>query len=95
LIIIVCVCACAHVQGVTQENFVTLSLPVADFMKARHKEGALSCLREATLGQVTEVVARTGLHRVFVVDAAHKPISVVTLTDILRLVSPHLPVHFS
>jgi hypothetical protein len=49
-------------QGVTQENFITLGLPVADFLKVRHKEGALSCVREATLGQLVEVVARTGLH---------------------------------
>jgi CBS-domain-containing membrane protein len=82
-------------QGVTQENFITLGLPVADFLKVRHKEGALSCVREATLGQLVEVVARTGLHRVFVIDAAsQKPISVVTLTDVLRLVSPHLPTRY-
>jgi CBS domain-containing protein len=83
----------SDLKGVTQENFITLGLPVADFLKVRHKEGALSCVREATLGQVVEVVARTGLHRVFVIDAAQKPISVVTLTDILRLVSQHLPTH--
>jgi CBS-domain-containing membrane protein len=82
----------SDLKGVTQENFVTLTMSVADFIRARHKGGALSCYKEATLRQVTDVIARTGLHRVFVVDAANKPISVVSLTDILQVISKHLPV---
>lgn len=85
----------SDLKGVTQENFITLGMPVADFLKARHKEGALSCFREATLGQVVDVIARTGVHRVFAVDAANKPIGLVSLTDILRLISEHLPVFYT
>ena len=51
--------------------------------------------REATLGQVVGVISRTGVHRVFVVDAGNKPIGLVSLTDILRLISEHLPVLYT
>jgi CBS domain-containing protein len=41
----------------------------------------------STLEQVMEVLAAKGLHRVYVVDAAKKPLSIITLTDVLRLVT--------
>jgi len=40
-----------------------------------------------TLEEVLEILAIKGLHRVYVVDAAKKPISIITLTDVLRLVT--------
>jgi len=82
----------SDLKGITKEKFIPLVIPVEDFLKARHKPGALSCFMHTTLGQVTQVIATTGLHRVFVVDESKKVISVVSLTDILRTLSPHLVV---
>lgn len=40
-----------------------------------------------TLEQLLDVIVARGLHRVYVVDAAGAPVSIVTLTDILRIVT--------
>lgn len=37
--------------------------------------------------QVLNALATKGLHRVYIVDAAGAPVSIVTLTDFLRLVT--------
>mgnify|MGYP001810235750 CR=1 FL=1 len=34
-----------------------------------------------------ELLAVKGLHRVYVTDAAGKPVSIITLTDVLRLIT--------
>lgn len=41
----------------------------------------------STLEAVLEALAVKGLHRVYVVDAEQKPLSIITLTDVLRLVT--------
>jgi CBS domain-containing protein len=41
----------------------------------------------STLEQVMEILAVKGLHRVYVVDGAKKALSIITLTDVLRLVT--------
>jgi CBS domain-containing protein len=41
----------------------------------------------STLEQVMEILAVKGLHRVYVVDGSKKAISIITLTDVLRLVT--------
>lgn len=47
----------------------------------------ISVTGASTFEQVLEVLAVKGLHRVYVVDAANKPISIITLTDVLRLIT--------
>jgi CBS domain-containing protein len=42
---------------------------------------------ESTLEAVLEALAVKGLHRVYVVDGEEKPLSIITLTDVLRLVT--------
>lgn len=41
----------------------------------------------STLEQVIEILAVKGLHRVYVVDGSKKAVSIITLTDVLRLVT--------
>lgn len=40
-----------------------------------------------TFENVLELLAVKGLHRVYVVDAAGNPVSIITLTDVLRLIT--------
>ncbi len=49
--------------------------------------GLLCCKPESTFAEVLEMVALERVHRAYVVDEAGKPVGVVTLTDMLQLVS--------
>jgi hypothetical protein len=51
------------------------------------KAGLLSCGAGATVSEVFRMVASERVHRVYVVDEAGRPVGVVTLTDLLELVS--------
>lgn len=66
-----------HTQAATSGNWTALlaAAPV------------IAVTSSSTLEQVIEVLAVKGLHRVYVVDAAKKPLSIITLTDVLRLVT--------
>lgn len=48
---------------------------------------ALSVTLSSTFESVLEFLAVKGLHRVYVVDGQGKPASIITLTDVLRLVT--------
>ena len=52
----------------------------------RKNERFPSChvYEDATVGHVVGLLAKTGYHRVFVVDAEKKPIGVVSFADVLR-----------
>jgi CBS-domain-containing membrane protein len=45
----------------------------------------------STFESVLEALAVKGLHRVYVVDGEHKPLSIITLTDVLRLITKPWP----
>lgn len=47
----------------------------------------VSVTRGSTLADVFEILAVRGLHRVYVVDGDGSPVSIITLTDLLRLVT--------
>ncbi len=49
--------------------------------------GLLCCSPESTFAEVLQLVASERVHRAYVVDQAGRPVGVVTLTDILHLVS--------
>jgi CBS domain-containing protein len=48
---------------------------------------AISVTGASTFEAVLELLAVKGLHRVYVTDAAGKPVSIITLTDVLRLIT--------
>jgi hypothetical protein len=48
---------------------------------------AISVTGASTFEAVLELLAIKGLHRVYVTDAAGKPMSIITLTDVLRLIT--------
>lgn len=49
--------------------------------------GLLCCKPESTFAEVLEMVALERVHRAYVVDEGCRPVGVVTLTDMLQLVS--------
>ncbi len=54
----------------------------------------LSLKPSSTFGQLLETMATQGLHRLYITDDEGKPVSIVTLTDVLReIVKPEPPAH--
>jgi len=50
------------------------------------------CTQDTTLGSVISTLATTNVHRVWVVDAQHKPVSVVSITNVCEFLSQFLSV---
>jgi CBS domain-containing protein len=76
------------------EAFASLLLGVDDFLRVARGPatprgtGAVVVVTAATTFlQVLESLTPKHLHRVYVVDADHKPVSIITLTDVLRCVA--------
>lgn len=73
--------------GVTEENWIDLSISVGEFVYSKVRLGsAIFCKPEHTLRQMLQIAVTGKVHRVFVVDEEIKPIGVVTFTDALRAV---------
>jgi len=71
-------------KGVTEQNFFRLEAQLHQiFMAATQKKPPVTCSRSTTLGEVINIVEKTGVHRVFVVDENNVPTGVVTLTGIM------------
>lgn len=73
---------------------LSLDAPIQDYLakirqrdidEARHPSCSVSI--GATISHVIGLLSATGYHRVFVVDAAGRPVGVVSITDILRFAS--------
>lgn len=47
----------------------------------------VSVTASSTFGNVVELLAVKGLHRVYVVNSDGTPVSIITLTDVLRLIT--------
>jgi CBS domain-containing protein len=79
----------SDLRGVTPDTVHLLREPVEVFL-ARVEESdptrpknLVTCFPDATLLEVMELVLRSHVHRVWVVDQQHRPIGLITLTDIL------------
>lgn len=79
-------------------KFRSLLLPVMDFVRAvRQEEGRIfknflvHCSPDTSLAEVIRRLAKELVHRVFVVNDAMKPVGVVSITDISRIVSGEKP----
>ena len=69
----------------------TLLLPIARFLDEVRKDSAVEapvvcCLPDDTLAHAMSSIATTNVHRVYVVDAAKRPLRVITLTDVMRYI---------
>lgn len=76
------------------EAFASLLLGVDDFLRQargpatpRGTGAVVTVTAKTTFLQVLESLTPKHLHRVYVVDADNKPVSIITLTDVLRIVA--------
>jgi len=78
------------VKGITYETFWKLELPIKDYLSERRRLPLVVCGPEDTIGEVVRLLAEKRVHRVYVIDDIGKPINVVTLTSIMKVLSPPL-----
>jgi len=77
--------------GYDDKLFQRLYMPVGEFLELalesnpKKPKTPIVISPQDTLAQVLDVLAKTGLHRLYIVDEARKPIGIVSLTDIIRL----------
>jgi CBS-domain-containing membrane protein len=83
-------CGCfsaSDLRGITVESFRRFDTTVLEFVqdvvKTQAERVPVSCSPETTVGKVTELMTREGVHRVFVVDSQRHPWWVVSMTDIV------------
>jgi CBS domain-containing protein len=75
----------SDLKGVSLASFYKLEIPIHEaFLYSTSKLPPVTCDPKHTLGEVIEIIERTGVHRVFVVDSENRPINVITLTDIIK-----------
>jgi len=85
----------SDLKGMTQETFMDLGLSVREFLRRANKWGrTVACTMNTPLGEAIDTLDRLSIHRLFVVDASNKPISVVSLTDIMRIAGDLLPIRY-
>lgn len=81
---------CRAVQLISETSIRAINRPIHDFLI---KAGAnlpgrelLTCEESTTYVQVLKALVESGEHRVWVVDEHHKPIGVVSLTDLCAVI---------
>lgn len=80
----------SDLKGLHRNTIPDLLLPASEYLadrklKALKEKSGVSCLLTDSLESVMEKVVTYGIHRVFIVDADNKPIGVVSLSDIIRI----------
>lgn len=81
----------SDLRGLYQEHLPHFLHTVADFLK-QHSPHSLNVKTAAptqSLQELVDIFVTSKLHRLWIVDAHGKPVGVITLTDILRLVTMH------
>lgn len=81
----------SDLKSVTSESFRTLAMSTSQFAEkhssASQTPKAIMVTPEGTFGDVINLVTHAKTHRVWVVDANHKPIGVISLTDVCRVIT--------
>jgi len=76
--------------GYDEQLFQRLYMPVGQFLQLALESnpakprGVVTVQKRHTLGEVAALLAKTGLHRIYVDDGEQRPIGIVSLTDILK-----------
>lgn len=82
----------SDLKAVTSESFRALQMATLNFAQQHSYAGAqipkaVMVTPESTFGDVINLVNHARTHRVWVVDTTHKPIGVISLTDICRVIT--------
>jgi len=75
----------SDLKGITKDNFYKLSVPIHVMFSLVDKLPAITVSPTTTLNDILGILTSTGVHRLFVIDEQKKPISIITLTDILQI----------
>jgi len=76
----------SDLRNVQESDFTSLLLQTAKFAEA-HSSGGVFCRWCDPIGQVIAQITTAKVHRAWVVDGQNKPVSVITLSDICRILS--------
>ncbi|KIZ04066.1 hypothetical protein MNEG_3891 [Monoraphidium neglectum] len=77
----------SDLRGLAAEDFPLLLLPAAVFAAKRALGPAVAVSLISTLEEVLAALVGHAIHRVYVTNAKGAPVSIITLTDVLRLVT--------
>ncbi|KAK3235427.1 hypothetical protein CYMTET_54372 [Cymbomonas tetramitiformis] len=79
--------------GTTPEELQLLKaqLQCASSGQTATKWVSMSCSEKDTLRKVISKLAKTGFHRVFIVDTNYHPIGVIAVSDVCKLFQRYLP----
>jgi len=81
----------SDVRGATGETLSSVQLPVLEFLEKMHnKKPAVpfSFHVKSHLREIIPAMCIAKIHRVWIVDSAQKPLSVVSMTDVIRSIIP-------
>jgi len=78
----------SDLKGLTKDTFWKLELPLEKMFEGQKKLPPLQCRPEATFGEVIKKLSDCRVHRIYVVDEENRPVNVITLTTIMRVLSP-------
>jgi len=78
----------SDVRGLTKETFWNLELSIEKNINLQNKLPPVTCKAENTFGEVLKKIVDHKVHRIFVVNEDNQPTNVITLTTIMKLLSP-------
>lgn len=74
-----------------KDDLSPLLLSVSQYKSKQETMPDIVCTTDTTLRSVVEMLASTGVHRVWVVDENRKPISVISITNVCEFLSRFCP----
>jgi len=82
----------SDLKGLNEKNFQNLSKNVFEFLLATHEtpKPVVSCHGSNSFEDVLDLLIENKIHRIYVVDRANRPCSVISLVDILNFAVQHL-----
>jgi len=78
----------SDIRGLTQEKFGMLLLPITEFfakLTGAKFKSALSVKKTSKLSDVIHLLMTYKVHRVWLVDDAERPIGLISITDVMKM----------